>query len=136
MGYRLISHTADTGVEATAPTLDRLIAELARGMFASMARARGPRRRRVRGAVEAETVEDLVVDTLSQLLWVAETEGLVLDDIRIEVGPDRVRLEFDAGGVSLDQAEVEGPPIKAVTYHDLAIERRGGEWYGRVYFDV
>ncbi|MBP1632769.1 MAG: Archease protein family, partial [Acidobacteria bacterium] len=32
--------------------------------------------------------------------------------------------------------ELRGPPVKAVTYHDLAVEQESGGWRVRVIFDV
>ena len=36
MPYKVLSHTADTGIEATAPSISALIDELATGMFELM----------------------------------------------------------------------------------------------------
>ncbi|HSJ27172.1 MAG TPA: archease, partial [Acidimicrobiia bacterium] len=86
MTYRLLSHTADTGVEATAPGLDTLLAELAAGMFASMASPNpGSTARWIATRVESATVDDLVVDVLSELLGRAEVEDLLLCEFEISV---------------------------------------------------
>jgi SHS2 domain-containing protein len=52
------------------------------------------------------------------------------------VEPAEPAAKVEVGGVPTSAVEPAGPPIKAVTYHDLVVERREGRWYGRVYFDV
>jgi SHS2 domain-containing protein len=135
--YRVLSHTADTGIEATADSLAGLIAVLAVGMYRLMAGTEPfPARRWIELRVESATIEDLVVDTLSELLYHSETEDLVFCDVRVDLEPGGSTANVEAGGVPTDAIEPAGPPIKAVTYHDLAVERRADGWYGRVYFDV
>lgn len=137
MGYRVLSHTADTGIEADSATLAALIADLASGMFSLMATVDPTQvTHRIEVVLEAGTVEDLVVDALSELLYLSETEDVILCDIRLAVEDDRLRVVIDTGAVPLGSSHTEGPQIKAVTYHDLVVEERGEGWYGRVYFDV
>ncbi|MEA1902447.1 MAG: archease [Actinomycetota bacterium] len=136
MPYTVLSHTADTGIEATAPTLAGLISELATGMFALVASGGvAEAGLTIEAMVEAGSVEDLVVDVLSDLLYRSEVEDLIPIDIVITLSAPTNAL-VRAGGVPIADIEVLGPPIKAVTYHDLAVEETPDGWIGRVYFDV
>lgn len=135
MGFRILSHTADTGIEATAPSFPDLLAELARGMFASMAVPSVDKpTRSVVIEVEAGSGDDLVVDALSELLYRSEIDDVLLHEFRVEGSTEMVTVE--ASGTPLRDTEQTGPPIKAVTYHDLVVEQRPEGWYARVYFDV
>jgi SHS2 domain-containing protein len=136
MPHRVLDHTADTGIEATAGSVAELLHELAAGMFALMSSLEaGQAKEWVTVQVESPTLSDLVFDALSELLYQAEVEDLVLCDFRVAMEGDGA-VTISAGGVPIVAAEATGPPIKAVTYHDLVIEERDGGWYGRVYFDV
>jgi SHS2 domain-containing protein len=136
--HRILSHTADTGVEASAPGLAALVAELAAGMFESMGSLRqgwdGPATE-IDVEVSAPTPEDLVVDALSELLYESEVEDLFLFDFRAEP-VDRLAVRVRARGVLFTQVETTGPPIKAVTYHEVEVVDTPGSCRGRVYFDV
>ena len=137
MSYRVLSHTADTGIEATGDSLSSLVTELATGMFSLVATiepSAAVRWTKVR--VESATPEDLVVDTLSELVYLSEIEDLVFCAFRVDSSPDALAITVEAGGVPVAAVEPSGPPIKAVTYHRLVVEERGDGWYGRVYFDV
>ena len=137
MSYRVLPHTADTGIEGTAETLDALIAVMSLGMFELVGRCKASSPRRwLTLTIDAGTVEDLLVDTLSELLYLSETEDLLFCDFRVSVEPAEPAAKVEVGGVPNSAVEPAGPPIKAVTYHDLVVERREGRWYGRVYFDV
>ncbi len=136
MPYRALSHTADTGVEATAATFPELVAELARGMFALMADVDPcPNDAELELEVAAGTAEDMVFDALAELLYIAEVKDLILCDIAVEEQPDRA-LRITASGVSTKEVELRGPPVKAVTYHELTVRRDDGGWFGRVILDV
>ena len=137
MGHRVLSHTADSGVEATAGSLDGLIAELATGMFELIARVDPDAVDRwIEVEVTADTLPDLVVDTLSELLYRWEVEDVVFGAFRVEATAEPPGVRIDAGGVAVGDAVATGPAIKAVTYHGLVVEQRADRWHGTVYFDV
>jgi SHS2 domain-containing protein len=137
MSYRVLSHTADTGIEATGDSLSSLVTELATGMFSLVATiepSAAVRWAQVR--VESATPEDLVVDTLSELVYLSEIEDLVFCAFKVDSSRGPLAISVEAGGVPVAAVEPSGPPIKAVTYHRLVVEEREDGWYGRVYFDV
>lgn len=135
--YRLLSHTADTGVEATGDTPGSMIAALATGMFESMVRSDPSHATTSLGVtVESPTLEDLVVDVLSELLYRCESEDLVFRDVKVQVDQDTKRATIAAAGVPISSTRPVGPPIKAVTYHRLEVTHDEAGWRGRVYFDV
>jgi SHS2 domain-containing protein len=116
-GFQEIEHTADWELEVWAPDLAALLEQAARGMLAlsGVRLAEGPRLRRRISARGADG-EALLVSFLSELLYLAETEGIAFDDYTILTTTGSV------------EAEVEGAPIagqekaiKAVTYHNLRI---------------
>jgi SHS2 domain-containing protein len=137
VSHRVLPHTADTGVEAVADSLAALVGELATAMFGLVAaRDCASLERWIEVHVESPTVEDLVVDTLSALLSQSEVEDLFLCAFEVKMAPDAFALTIRAGGVPTGTVEAFGPPIKAVTYHSLVVEKRDHGWYGRVFFDV
>lgn len=135
MPHRVLSHTADTGIEATAETLPDLLAEMLAAMFALMADIdRLAPQRWIETTVEADRVSDLVVDTLSEALYRSEVEDLMLCAFEVEAEPDRAKVRL--GGVPMREIRSTGAAIKAVTYHALVVEESPDGWYGRIYFDV
>jgi SHS2 domain-containing protein len=136
MPHSTLEHTADTGLEANADSLPQLIEELALGMFELMAAIEAcPDDQTAEATVEAASAEDLVVDTLSELLYLSETEGLHLCRFDVVLTGD-FAVEIQATGVTTEDVELTGPPIKAVTYHQLHVSETDEGWSAIVYFDV
>lgn len=136
MPYSVLAHTADTGIEAAADTFPELLHDLATGMFGLMGSpAPCTSDHAIEVAVESSGYGDLVVDVLSELLYHSEVEDLFLCRFEVEAtGPTSAKVR--AGGVANTEVELTGPPIKAVTYHDVTVSETDDGWYGRVYFDV
>lgn len=134
--YRVFSHTADTGIVARGATLAEAFENAAYGMFDLMfdlSRVGGGEECAVE--TEGETLDELLVAWLSALLAEAEIRGVVFARFTIEeVGEGRVR-GIASGGPSAGR-ELRGPPVKAVTFHDLEVVPVPGGWQARVIFDV
>lgn len=135
--YRLLSHTADTGVEVTADSLGELFEWAARAMFATTYDTAGREPERwLTVAAKGPRLDEMLVDVLADLLYISEVEDVAPCAVRVtDVEPSEIGL--DVGVVSSEPAMLVGPPIKAVTYHDLEIEELAdGRWRARVVFDV
>jgi SHS2 domain-containing protein len=136
--YRVLEHTADTAIEAEAASLSGLVENLAYGMFDLMFDlTQVASRDTARVEVSSSTVEDLVVDALADLLFEAESRDLAFASFSARFAEGVGKARIIAAGSSVTTADLRGPPIKAVTYHDLVVRETGpGGWYGRVVFDV
>jgi SHS2 domain-containing protein len=134
--YEVLSHTADTGIVAYGATLEELFETAAFAMFDLMygiADRHGAES--VKVEVAATTMEELLVDWLSDLLFESETRELAFCRFEIETIGDG-RLKGRASSFPSAGLELVGPPIKAVTYHGLAIEKLAEGLSARLVFDV
>ncbi|WP_434521639.1 archease [Halorubrum sp. AS12] len=147
MSYELRDHTADVAVEATADSLSALFAAVADGLAAASAESVPDAGDRFELEVAAESREALLFDYLGRLIYERDVRLVLPADHRcavVEPGegdrqnnpadPDEWRLAASARGVPLDA--VAAREIKAVTYSEMALERRDDEWYAYVVFDV
>lgn len=131
-GFREHAHTADWELEVWAPDLPGLLEQAARGMYAlSGMRLDGEHQSRTLD-LQALDAEGLLVRFLTELLWLAQRDGL---------GFDRFALQLT--GETTLQAELEGAPIvhldkeiKAVTYHNLAVQKTERGLEVSIVFDV
>lgn len=134
--YEVLPHTADTGIIAYGSTAFELFEHAAYGMFDLMTDLEDVPSRYSRPIVAAgDTVEELLVNWLSNLLAESEIHELVFSAFavdRLEEGG----VQGSAGGMPWDGIELRGAPIKAVTYHDLAVVEIPDGWWARVIFDV
>jgi SHS2 domain-containing protein len=141
MGYRIVDHTADLGIDVRAGALDALFVESARGFVDCITEVDRilPRRRRLL-RVASNGLESLLVDWLSELLFVFETSGELFSKISADVSRSGTEWEVvaRAEGELFDSSRHPlKVPIKAVTYHGLEVCREGdGTWRARVIFDI
>ena len=84
--------------------------------------------------VEGTTPEDLVVNVLSDLLAESEIRSVAFSSFAVSVDQDGAVV--GAAGSDSIGLTLKGPPVKAVTYHDLEVTRDARGWYGRVVLDV
>jgi protein archease len=146
-GFELLEHTADVGVRARGATLEEAFEQATLGL-AEVQGAPAPEEgtagggepmagsgERVAVRVAAPDPGALLVDWLSEVLWLAETRAAAVAGVRVE----RVGDGAAAGSVVLVSGgpAPDGTFVKAVTYHRLRVEPDpGGGWLVEVYLDV
>jgi SHS2 domain-containing protein len=133
----LLDHTADTGIRVRANTLPLLFSRAAWGMFSLIVDPRLVRPLQARPlALEAEDLPGLLVNWLSELNFLHNTQHELYS--RFEVtAVDQCRLSAVVGGERIDpNRHTVDTEIKAVTYHELKVERQGECWTAQVIFDL
>jgi len=133
MPYRILDHTADIGIEATAPDVPTLFSEAVRACAAVILDAPpGEPVAEAPVAVEAQDLAALLAALLGEALWTFESTSKLPVAAELEVSATTA-----AGTLRcMETATVGGPAIKAVTYHQLLVERSDDGWRARVFFDV
>jgi SHS2 domain-containing protein len=131
--YRILDHTADIGIEATAPDIPSLFSEAVRGCAAVILDAEpGQPNDSVPVAVEADDLGALLAALLGEALWTFESTSRLPVAAELEVSSTTAAGTF---GV-VEDVTIGGPAIKAVTYHQLLVERTPDGWRAQVFFDV
>jgi SHS2 domain-containing protein len=135
--HELRDHTADVILYVEAPTLEALFAEAARGLYASVGRlAVGAGREPVLIELFADRTEDLLRDWLAELLFRFDTSHVVVDDLRFDEFDSHHLLHESMAGRLDVAATVFDREVKAVTYHELAIERSSKGFCVSIILDI
>jgi SHS2 domain-containing protein len=131
-GYREIEHTADWELEVWAPDPKSLIEQSARGMYslAGVSLEDGPRKS-TEVEIESIDLESMIVAFLSELLYLGETEGMGFDDLKLTIEEDTLRAQLSGAPIAEMKKE-----IKAVTYHNLDVQKTERGLEVRIVFDV
>ncbi|HDN95434.1 MAG TPA: archease [Thermoplasmatales archaeon] len=134
--FKIIEHTADVGIEAYGETLEKAFENAAKGMFAIITN-NGKIESKIERKVEIPYEGDdelLLVDWLSELLYIHDVENLVFGDFKVKINDKLVGYAY---GEKYDrQKHGYGMQIKAVTYHMLEIKRNKKEVTIKVLFDI
>jgi SHS2 domain-containing protein len=133
MGFEEISHTADWSARVWAEDLPSLFVEAARAMnsLSGTVAGAGPRVLRTFEA-EAPDAESLLVAFLSELLYYQEQDhGLAFDVFDLRVAAHWLKVEMNGAQIASSEKA-----IKAVTYHNLKIEKTKDGLEATIVFDV
>ena len=131
--HRWIEHTAELQLELHARSEAAIFSQAVlalRELLEDDGPVTGDRAER---SVEVEATDRgaLLAEWLAELVFLAETEGLVPDEARdLVVGEDSVTA------VVVGRTCAPRHRVKAVTYHDLALHRDRDGWHGNVVLDV
>lgn len=135
--YRLLEHTADMGIEATAATLEELYAQAARGLIAIIfedASGEAVSDRVVE--LDGSDLADLLVRWLNEVLYLIEMDHFLPCRFALDPIQDH-HLRASLRGFYFKAAEMPVErEVKAVTYHRLEVRRQVSGWLARVYVDL
>jgi SHS2 domain-containing protein len=137
--HEFFEHTADLGLRVIAPDRDALFREAAEALFAAIAEGIAapevPGAGRRSFAIEGSRLDYLLVDWLSELLYVFDTEHLLLRDFETRVGDDGLRAAAETVPLDSERHRLLHE-VKAVTYHRLRVELTDRGWLAEVIVDI
>lgn len=133
MKYKILEHTADVRVQAFGKTKEELFLNAMKGMAEVLQPERKAQSAKRKMNVKSMDLNSLLVDFLSEVLYLSQVNREVYNDIKLTKFSDK-ELEGELTG---NKVEEFGEDIKAVTYHGLEIKKnRQGLWEGTVLFDI
>lgn len=135
--FEIIEHPADVGFLAYGRTLEELFANAALAMFSLACEPSAIEEREQRQIeVTGGDHETLLFAWLAELLAISDAEQIFFRGAEVSELRDG-RLRGAAAGEKYDKARHRaGTYIKAVTYHQLRVERTPEGWRARVFLDV
>lgn len=135
--FRILEHTADVGFEAFGATREEAFANAARALFHIVIEPDAVQpRENINVRVEATDPPSLLVDWLSELLYLHDAEGWLFHDFTINSLED-ASLAAVAQGEKFDPARHRLKLlVKAITYHQLMLEQTPEGWRAQVYVDI
>jgi SHS2 domain-containing protein len=135
--FEALDHTADMGLLVYGRDLKTLFEHAGEGFFHLITDLRKvtPRVER-RITIGKESLERLMVDWLSELLFLHDVEHLLFKTFEVRsVGEEG--LQAVAAGEPFKEGVHEiKTEVKAVTYHQIQVKEEDGGWRARIIFDV
>jgi SHS2 domain-containing protein len=135
--FEVLDHTADIGLIVYGENLKTLFENAGEAFFHLITDLKKVRRRvEKRIEIRGEDLERLMVDWLSELLYLHDVENLLFKGFKVE--------SVGEGGL---KARVKGEPfqegvhviktgVKAVTYHQIGVRKENGRWRAQIIFDL
>jgi SHS2 domain-containing protein len=135
--FETFDHTADLGLRIRAPDLKTLFAEAAQALFSAIVDnldAVNPKER-IDVQINGQEREYLLFDWLRELLYRFDVEHRLFS--RFDVTVNEAGLTGSAWGEKFDAERHElGHEVKAITYHELKVERTADGWLAEVIVDI
>jgi len=135
--FRTLEHTADVGFEAFGSTREEVFANAARALMQFIVDLDMiVLSEKVAFEVSGPDPESLLVNWLSEILFLQDAEGWLFGDFDIRTLQND-RLTAVARGEKFDrQRHAHKLLVKAITYHQLALEQTPQGWRAQVYVDI
>ena len=135
--YEQIEHTADIGVKVYGRDLKELFKNAAFSMFDIIADLEGLKSSLTLSFdLKAATYEDLLVVWLDELLFNFYTKWILFTDFKIEsITKDRIRAKAFGRHLGENKNRLK-TEIKAITYHELKIQKTRNGYEATLIFDI
>ncbi len=136
--FEFFEHTADIGAHIYGATLPELFQNGAAALFDALGDLKKSGAKSQKSvSLRATSLEDLLHDWLTELLYEVEANHVLYDEITItELTPGRLDATVAGKAIDFSQSQTN-EEIKAVTYHQLRVEQLpDGSWRATVIFDV
>jgi SHS2 domain-containing protein len=132
--FEILEHTADLKIRVFGKTKEELFENAMVGMFeaAKYEKEIKSQKSKVKIKIKSIDLSSLLVDFLSEVLYLAETKKLVFEKVEFRKFTEN-EIEANLFGKPLKRMGVH---IKGVTYHDLDIHQEKGKWQATILFDV
>jgi SHS2 domain-containing protein len=133
-------HTADLWLTASGESLEECLKRTVSGLYGVMAdefQISGMVKEEL--ILEAESLEVLLVELLSELLFIFDARSSIAMDpsfiISEKEGRFTLRFGYRETEVSVSEGK-GGMEVKAATYHGASLRNEGGSWKSRVLLDL
>ena len=135
--FEILDHTADIGLVIYGENLKALFGNAGEAFFRLITDLRKVRRRIERRInIGGESLDRLMVDWLSELLYLHDVENLLFQRFKVEsVGKDGLKA-IVKGEPFREGVHVIKTEVKAVTYHRIEVRQEKGGWRAQVILDL
>jgi len=135
--FEILDHTADIGLVIYGENLKALFGNAGEAFFRLITDLRKVRRRIERRInIGGESLDRLMVDWLSELLYLHDVENLLFKGFKVEsVGKDGLKA-IVKGEPFREGVHVIKTEVKAVTYHRIEVRQEKGRWRAQVILDL
>jgi len=135
--FEILEHPSDLGIEARGDTLENLFRHAALGLMSVMSESSKIRSIEQRGiTVHARDRENLLVRWLTEILFLVDAEKFLTSDITVDQVLDTSLTAIVFGEPYHPSIHELKLGVKAVTYHQLTIQKIDHLWIARVFVDI
>lgn len=136
MSYEILEHPADEKFRTTGETVEKAFSEVVKAFSKIVGGDEGMYHHEI--SVKSEGYEPLLFDFLDELIFLQDTEGVVVsyaEDLEIEDTEKGHRLTAKIAVDDITEA-MNPMDVKAPTYSEMKIDHKNGEWILEAVLDI
>ncbi len=135
--FKILEHPADLGIEAYGNSMEDVFKNSAKGLiFIIAGNSKIDNNLTKKITISAMDRENMFVRWLNEILFLYDSEKFLMSDVEFKNISD-TSLCANVAGEKYNKIKHQLKlDVKAVTYHNLIIEKERDIWKSRVYLDV
>ncbi len=135
--FEIIYHTADVGVKVWGKTLKGVFKNSAKSLLTLISDVKKVEPSiKVKGRVEGDDIEELLVNFLNEIIFIHEMENMVFSDVEI-TSFNKKKVNFTLFGEKYNPEKHSiNFGVKACTYYGLKINKKDSIFETRIIFDT
>lgn len=143
MNYKLLSHTADIGIQAKGKNFSSALKNTILGMLSLTYDLKNvTAKNNIILKIEENDLASWVVKSLNKVLNIIQIKKFLIKKVKVNIVKDKmqskkkyIQIILTGEKINLNKHNIF-KEIKSATYHKLSIYKRNGVSYIKVYFDV
>jgi len=136
MKYKFLEHTADAMFEAYGKDLNELFENSALAVEECMVKLSSLKNKeKHKISLKSESIEELLYDFLSELIFIKDTEGLLFKKFKVRIKDLNLEAECEGEKINRNTQELLDD-AKAVTKHLFKVKKLKNKWLARIIIDI
>ncbi|MCK5606598.1 archease [Candidatus Pacearchaeota archaeon] len=134
--FEFLEHTADIKFQAFGKSLEEAFANSGLAMFNAMYKEEVKSIKVLEISCEGHDLVSLLYNYLEELIFYLDSENFFLSEVeKIEIDKENFKLTAKLKGDNAENYSI-GLDVKAITYSDMEVLEKDGEWVTQVVLDV
>ncbi len=127
MKFKFLEHTADTKIRAYGNSLEEAFENAGLALFEVICNTKQVKQKeKISFKITSEDLKSLLYDFLEELLYIHETQKLLLSKFKVNI--NKTSLSCEAWGEKINEAHELRTSVKAITYSEMNIEKKEDGW--------
>ncbi|GAQ94169.1 SHS2 domain-containing protein [Thermodesulfovibrio aggregans] len=136
MSYRAIDVAGDIGLRAEGKTLEECFVNAGLGLYSLITDINLVKpAQKSEISISEETLEDLLVSFLNELIFQFDAYGFIGREIKLELKEKSLKAEVYGESFNPEKHERK-LLVKAATYHNLVLKKENDYWIAEIIFDI
>ncbi len=133
--FKFLKHTADVKFQAFGNNLAQVFENSALAMMSVMYKGKVKNRMKKRINIKGKDLENLLYNFLEEFLFLLDSEGFFLSKVKVNIDEKSLKLTAELQGDKAENYKI-GLDVKAITYNEMYVKKRGKSYICQVVLDV